>query len=124
MLLGKNSLGYHFVFVEFEDVNVDFKLKTSNAESEPVRKGLTQIRDWQHWIDKNKGYFGNSCGIPEIVNSIQTWGFNYYLVVSRRNRMDDDANSLRGSLVHNYHSLKIVSYDRLVDNVKRLVNGF
>ena len=38
MLLGKNSLGYHFVFVEFEDVNVDFKLKTSNAESAPVKK--------------------------------------------------------------------------------------
>ena len=124
MLLGKNSLGYHFVFVEFEDVNVDFKLKTSNSESEPVRKGLTQIRDWQRWIDKNKGYFGDSCGIPEIVNSIQTWGFNYCLVVSRRNRMDDDANSLRESLMHNYCSLKIVSYDRLVDNVKRLVNGF
>ena len=118
----ENALPNHFV--EFEDVNVDFKLKTSNAESAPVKKGLTQIRDWQHWIYKNKGYFGYSCGIPEIVNSIPTWGFNYCLVVSRRNRMDDSANSLRSSIMHNYCGLKLITFDRLVDNVRRLVNGF
>ena len=32
----ENALPNHFV--EFEDVNVDFKLKTSNAESAPVKK--------------------------------------------------------------------------------------
>ncbi len=34
LLVGKNSLGYQFVFVEFEDVNVDFRIKTANAETE------------------------------------------------------------------------------------------
>lgn len=124
MLLGKNSIGYHIVLVEFEDVNVDFKLKNSNAESEPVRKGLTQIRDWQCWIDKNKEYFFRSCGITDIAKNIPSWGFCYCLVVSRRSRMDDATNLLRSSIMHNYRRLNIISYDRLVDNVKRLVNGF
>ena len=124
MLLGKNSMGYHVIFVEFEDVNTDFILKNSNTESDSVRKGLTQIRDWQLWIDSNKEYFFRSCGIDKIANNIPSWGINYCLVVSRRNRMDDRANSLRGTLMNNYRELKIISYDRLVDNVKRLVNGF
>ena len=37
LLVGKNSLGYQFVFVEFEDVNVDFRIKTANAETVLVR---------------------------------------------------------------------------------------
>ena len=35
----------NFVFVEFEDVNVDYRLKTANSETDKVRKGLNQIRD-------------------------------------------------------------------------------
>lgn len=57
LLIGKNSLGYQFVFVEFEDVNVDFKLKTTNSETDKVRKGINQIRDWKRWIEQNNGYF-------------------------------------------------------------------
>lgn len=66
MLLGRNSIGYHIVLVEFEDVNVPFKLRTSNTESKAVRNGLTQIRDWQYWIDSNKEYFFRSCGLSQI----------------------------------------------------------
>lgn len=93
-------------------------------ESKPVRKGLTQIRDWQCWIDNNKEYFFRSCGRGEIAKCIPSWGIWYCLVVSRRAYMDDCANSIRRLIMNNYRGLKIISYDRLVDNVKRLVNGF
>lgn len=80
LLIGKNSIGYQFVFVEFEDVNVDYKNKTSNSETEKVRKGLTQIRDWRRWIDQNKSYFEDREGIaefgrniPSMVKSIKNW---------------------------------------------------
>ena len=45
MLLGRNSIGHHIVLVEFENVNVDFRLQKSNMETEAVRKGMTQIND-------------------------------------------------------------------------------
>ena len=61
MLLGKNSVGYHIVLAEFEDVNVDYKIKSVNMETESVRKGLAQIKDWKRWIDSNKDYFMKSC---------------------------------------------------------------
>lgn len=124
MLLGRNSQGYHIILVEFEDVNVNYKIKTSNTESESVRKGLTQIRDWRRWMDDNRSYFIRSCGLERICRNIPSWGINYCLVVGRRSRMDDIANQMRGQSQYDVPGLKIVSYDRLVDNVKRLSNGF
>lgn len=123
LLIGKNSIGYQFVLVEFEDVNVEYKNKTSNSETEKVRKGLTQIRDWKRWIDKNKDYFENSEGISEFGRNIPSWGFYYCLVVGRRGKMDDMANKLRGEMQNDFPSLKIISYDRLVDNVSLMHNG-
>lgn len=123
LLVGKNSMGYQFVLVEFEDVNVEYKNKTSNSETEKVRRGLTQIRDWKRWIDKNKDYFENSEGISEFGRSIPSWSFNYCLVVGRRGKMDDMANKLRGEMQNDFPSLKIISYDRLVDNVSLMHNG-
>lgn len=122
LLIGKNSLGYQFVFVEFEDVNVDYKLKTNNSETDKVRKGINQIRDWKRWIDQNKAYFLSSDGIREIANNVSPWGFRYALVVSRRERMDDMSNQLRGEMQRDL-GVAIMSYDRLVDYVKLLHNG-
>lgn len=124
MLLGRNSIGYHIVFVEFENVNVDFKIKSANMETESVRKGLAQIKDWKRWIDRNKDYFMDSCGLSAISANIPTWGIRYCLVVSRRNRMDETVNQMRRQSELEMQGLHIVSYDRLVDNIKKLHNGF
>ena len=124
MLLGRNSIGYHIILVEFEDVNVDYKIQSANIEAEPVRKGLGQIRDWTRWIDCNRDYFMKSCGLLDIRANIPTWGIHYCLVVSRRKRMDEIANQMRRQSEHEISGLHIVSYDRLIDNVKRLHNGF
>ena len=124
MLLGSNSIGFHIVLVEFEDVNVDYKLLSSNAETEAVRKGLTQIRDWKRWMADNRAYFLESCGLGQISRNIPQWGVHYCLVVSRRSRMNDIANQMRGQTQHETPELHIVTYDRLVDNVRKLTNGF
>lgn len=123
LLIGKNSLGYQFVFVEFEDVNVDFRNKTSNSVTEKVRKGITQLKDWRRWIDKNKNYFEGKEGIKEFCRDIPSWGFHYCLVVGRRERMDNISNILRGEMQDDFRGLKIISYDRLVDNVSLMHNG-
>lgn len=124
MLLGRNSIGYHIVLVEFENVNVDYKKRTSNMETESVRKGLAQIKDWKRWLDNYKKYFFDSCGLSNISGNIPSWGIRYCLVVSRRDRMDDIANEMRGQTQHETPGLHIITYDRLVDNILRLGNGF
>ena len=124
MLLGRNSVGYQLVLVEFEDVNIPYHLMNSNAESESVRKGLTQIRDWKRWMDDNRAYFIKSAGLDSISGTIPSWGIFYALVVGRRDRMDKTANEMRGLTMRETPGLMIASYDRLVDNTKALVNGF
>ncbi|WMC92352.1 Shedu anti-phage system protein SduA domain-containing protein [Kineothrix sp. MB12-C1] len=124
MLLGRNSIGHHIVLIEFENVNVDYKVRTSNMESESVRKGIVQIKDWKRWMDDNRKYFMESCGLTNISGNIPIWGIHYCLVVSRRDRMDNTANQMRGQTQYETPALHIVTYDRLVDNVKKLSNGF
>lgn len=124
MLLGNNSIGHHIVLVEFEDVNVDYAITSSNSETLAVRKGLTQIRDWKRWMDNNRQYFLNSCGLSPIASTIPSWGIHYCLVVSRRARMNEVSNQMRGQMQHETPELHIVTYDRLVDNVRKLTNGF
>ena len=124
ILLGSNSIGYHIVLVEFEDVNIEYKLASENAETLSVRKGLIQIRDWKRWMDNNKNYFLDSCGLSDIKSSIPSWGIHYCLVVSRRKYMDDGANQMRRQMQAETPRLHIVTYDRLIDNTKKLTNGF
>lgn len=124
MLLGKNSIGHQLILVEFEDVNVDYVLKTSNTETETVRNGFAQIRDWKRWIDDHRDYFLQSSGLSTISKDIPSWGIHYCIVVSRRSRMSDTANQMRLQMQHEISGLHIVTYDRLVDNVRMLSNGF
>ena len=65
-----------------------------------------------------------SCGLSNISRNIPTWGINYCLVVGRRSRMDDISNQMRGQSQYEMPALKIMTYDRLVDNVRKLGNGF
>ena len=123
MLLGRNSIGHHIVLVEFENVNVDFRLQKSNIETEAVRKGMTQINDWKRWMDNNRPYFLQSCGLSDIGRNIPTWGITYCLVVGRRKRMDDTSNQMRGQIQYE-RGVHIITYDRLVDNILKLGNGF
>lgn len=123
-LLGENSDGYNIVFVEFESINVDFLITTSNTETEYVRKGITQIRDWKRWLDSNRKYFLDSCGFSQRGIDIPTSRIFYALVVSRRARLNDTAKALRSQMAFETPNLKIVSYDRLYDNVLKLSNGY
>ncbi len=122
LLIGKNSLAWQFVFVEFEDVNVDCKKATSNEFTESVRKGLTQIDDWKRWIENHLRYFIESKVVQKYCNSVPRWAIHYCLVVGRRDRMDDTARCMRGEK-EKEAGVKIVTYDRLVDYVRELNYG-
>src|SRR5699024_10908182 len=64
-----------------------------------------------------------SCGLSDISRNIPTWGITYCLVVGRRKRMDDISNQMRGQIQYERGD-HIITYDRLVDNILKLGNGF
>lgn len=120
MLVGKNSDGYNIVLIEFEKANTLYLLSNSNGDSESVRKGITQIRDWKCWMDSNREYFLRSTGFYQKGIEIPTYRIYYYLVVSRRDFMTPIAKEIRSQTMYENKNLKIVTFDRLVDNIKAL----
>ena len=114
MLLGKNSDGYSLILVEFENANTPFIIKSQVLESDDVRKGITQIRDWKRWMDENRQYFLKSTDLYNKGIDIPTARIYYCLVVSRRKFMNDSARELRSQL----------TYDRLVDHITQLIYGY
>ena len=47
----------------------------------------------------------------------------YYLVVSRRDYMNDIAHDMRSQTMYDMCNLKIVTFDRLEENVRKLANN-
>lgn len=123
-LLGKSSDGYSLVLIEFEKANVPFKIKSYDEVSESVRKGNAQIRAWKKWFDSNRGYFLKSIGFTEKGIDIPTSRIYYCLVVSRRDLMNDVDKDLRSDICFEMNNTKILSFDRLVDNILKLNNGY
>lgn len=121
LLVSNNSLGPQFIFVEFEDVNVEYKQERKNSETFYVRKGLDQIRDWKCWLIENKDYFLKESKLDRF-GKTNAGSIHFCLVVSRRKYMNDDVNNLRGFMMQG--NLKIITYDHLADNIKSLEKGF
>lgn len=124
MLLGKNSDGYSIVLVEFENVNCDYLITTSNTETECVRKGLTQIRDWKLWMDSNRECFLRSSGLADAGITVPTTRIFYLLVVGRRNLMTSAARNIRSQTMYDTPNLRIITYDRIADNILKLIWGY
>ncbi|MBQ3427538.1 MAG: DUF4263 domain-containing protein [Clostridia bacterium] len=120
MLLGKSSDGYSIVLIEFEKSNTEYLISTANIESQSVKKGMAQINDWERWINKNRDYFLRNIGLTGYGIDVPLYRIYYYLVVSRRDYMNEDALDVRSQTMYHHSNLKIVTFDRLVDNVAKL----
>ncbi|AMJ41394.1 Shedu anti-phage system protein SduA domain-containing protein [Anaerotignum propionicum] len=120
MLVGKNSDGYSIVLIEFEKANTHYLITSANTESESVRKGLTQIQDWKRWIDSNRDYFLKNIELLQQGIDVPVYRIYYYLVVSRRDFMNLTALDVRSQSMYEKINTKIVTFDRLVDNIKKL----
>lgn len=52
LLIGRNSGGYEFIFVEFEKPYGNITINDGQL-GEAFRKGLKQIEDWESWLEAN-----------------------------------------------------------------------
>ena len=120
LLVGFNSDSCNLVLVEFEDPNANFIISSYNSETEAVRKGISQIRDWRRWLDNHRSTFLMDFGLIQKGYDVPTTRTYYYLVVSKRDNMNEEARLLRNEISSGYTNMKIVTYDRLADNVEKL----
>lgn len=92
LLIGTNSLGYEFIFVELESPHKKVTLKNGDI-GESIRKGIKQVNDWKSWNDSNfislRTYFEKHInptfnGLPKEFLNYDSTRFHYVVVSGKR----------------------------------------
>lgn len=121
LIVGKNSDGYHFVFVELE--NPYGKITISDGSfGETIRKGIKQIDDWEIWLEENFAHlrlvFEQALSKTEILPKEFTvfdkTRIHFVVLAGRRKDFNDKTYRLQRSNLEQ-RKLQIFHYDNIVD---------
>lgn len=121
LLIGKNSHGYHFVFVELESVFGNITVKSGDFGA-TIRKGLKQIQDWDFWLESNfntlKIYFEKHLGnklLPKEFTNFDKTRINHVIIVGRRTDFNEKTYRLKRKL-HQSENILLLHYDNLIED--------
>jgi hypothetical protein len=121
LIVGKNSDGYHFVFVELEAPYGTITLKDGSF-GETIRKGIRQIDDWEMWQERNfshlkllfERYKNGAFTLPPEFTYFDKSRVYYVIVSGRRKNYSDVTYRLRRTYL-DQRKLCILHYDNLID---------
>ncbi len=128
LLVGRNSDGWHFVFIELEAPSGS--VTVNNGDFGAVfRKGKSQIDDWDLWLEQNYGslqeYFQRhkkpDDTLPEEYLRLDKSRINYVVVAGRRTDFNDRTYRLQRTMRNNDQVL-MIHYDNMIDAAKSLIN--
>lgn len=126
LLVGKNSGGYEFIFVEFESPKGAVTTKNGDF-GEVIRKGISQTKDWNRWLDSNFSFlqaeFEKHLGkydpfLPKEFYKLDKSRLHYVVVAGRRSHYNEKTYTLRRELYRENH-ITLMHYDNLMDLIDR-----
>lgn len=127
LIVGKNSGGYEFVFVELEAPNKSTTIK-SGYEGQATRSGLNQISDWKCQIEADfrsiSKEFGKFCvddieKLPQEFRQYDSTRMHYMVIAGLRNDYNDVTYRTR-RLKAKEQGIEMYHYDNLIDLSKSL----
>ncbi len=122
LLVGKNSHGYHFVFVELE--NPSGNITTQDGEfGVTIRKGIKQVQDWDRWLERNYAslklifdkYKNPRINLPKEFYQLDKSRINYVVVAGRRQNFNENTYELKRRLSRT-NNINLLHYDNVIDN--------
>lgn len=121
LIVGKNSDGYHFVFVEFESPYGKITL-TDGSYGEVIRKGMKQIEDWEFWLEQNFSHLklvfeqsqNTNQPLPKEFTSLDKTRIHFIIIAGRRKDYNYKTYRSRRSYLEQ-RKLQIFHYDNLID---------
>lgn len=127
LLVGKNSDGYHFVFVELENPYGDITLQDGSYGS-TLRKGLKQIEDWEIWIEQNfsnlklvfEGLQNKNDVLPKEFRDFDKTRVHFVVVAGRRKDYSERTYRQRRNNLEQ-RKLLVLHYDNLIDYTKATI---
>jgi hypothetical protein len=130
LLIGKNSGGYEFIFVELE--NPFGQVTTSDGEfGVTIRKGLKQVNDWDCWLENNyhslKQLYDKYLGkhitdLPREFYELDKSRLHYAVVAGRRKDFSKKTYQLKRRLLKT-NNILLLHYDNLIDSTDLLLKG-
>lgn len=129
LLIGKNSAGYHFVFVELENIYTGITTNDGNYGG-TIRRGVKQIDDWEIWLEQNfshlklvfNQFINNSDTLPNEFRDLDKTRIHYIVIAGRRIDYNNRTYRLRRSNI-DQRKLLILHYDNLIDFSKEVLGS-
>lgn len=125
LLAGRGSGGWQFVFVEFENPYGRVVLGDGTF-GEVIRSGLNQVNDWKEFVEGNFPTVSSEFRkyttkvLPAEFYTYDASRMHYVVVAGRRDAYVDKANRLRRACES---EIKILHYDNLLDDARRLIGA-
>lgn len=122
LLVGKNSGGYEFIFIELE--NSFGKITNSDGEfGNTIRKGIKQVSDWDSWLEGNypalklvyDRYKGSLEELPREFYELDKSRIHYVVVAGRRKDFNKKTYHLKRKLLKS-NNILLLHYDNLLDS--------
>lgn len=120
LIIGKNSGGYEFVFVELEAPNGKITIADGNL-GEAFRNGEIQVNDWRTWLQSHysslretldKSRQGNAA-LPDEFVTLNTSRLHFVVICGRRDNFKDKTYQLRRE--KEQLNVWLLHYDNLID---------
>ncbi|HFU7058165.1 TPA: Shedu anti-phage system protein SduA domain-containing protein [Bacillus cereus] len=129
LIAGRNSAGFHFVFVEMEGLYDKITLKDGTL-GDTFRKGIRQINEWKRYLSTNyptleetfRKYKNPNLPLPNEFLKYESGRIHYVVVAGRRDDFTDQTYWERGEFKDN-QKIAILHYDNLYDKAKATIGG-
>jgi hypothetical protein len=127
LMIGTNSDGYHFVFIEFESPYGKIVIGDGD-EGEVIRRGLNQVDDWDHWIGENYASITETLSkhkhpeldLAEEFYKLDKTRLKYVVVAGRRTDFNKKLRRKRRKLEEDKKIL-LRHYDSLIDGAIKAI---
>lgn len=127
LLVGKNSGGWEFLFVELESPTEQVTLANGELGS-AFRKGIAQIEDWMGWLDTYYGSLketfdkckGAHVDLPDEFSNLDSTRLHYVVIAGRHRNFITKTYQKRR---REQYKMLILHYDNLVDASQNLIGS-
>lgn len=121
LVVGKNSDGYHFIFIELENPYGQITLK-DGSYGESIRKGIKQIDDWEMWLEENFSHLrlvfeqalNKTIKLPKEFTVFDKTRMHYAVISGRRADYNERTYRLQRKNLEE-RKLQVIHYDNIID---------
>lgn len=127
LIVGRNSGGYEFVLVEFENSTKNITISDGELGC-TFRKGLKQVHDWESWLQSNyinlrevfNKYKNPNEVLPECFLTYDRTRIHYVVVAGRREDFTENTYRIKRRYRDN-EKITLFHYDNLCDSADAVI---